>query len=138
MNRPNIPTFLLDMLPFFKRKRRVLILDDDPSMQRLVSAVLKREGYRVDAFLTGRDALRAMEKTDYHVLLLDLMMPHEGGITVIRELQANHPDLLQRVLVLTGSPQSLMGNLKSEVAGVVQKPFEATDLIDAVRRISEP
>ena len=126
------------MLPFFKRKRRVLILDDDPSMQRLVSAVLKREGYRVDAFLTGRDALRAMEKTDYHVLLLDLMMPHEGGITVIRELQANHPDLLQRVLVLTGSPQSLMGNLKSEVAGVVQKPFEATDLIDAVRRISEP
>jgi len=49
-------------------------------MQRLVSTLLKREGYRVDAFLTGRDALRAMEKTDYHVLLLDLMMPHEGGI----------------------------------------------------------
>jgi len=126
------------MLPFLKRKPRVLFLDDDPSMQRLVSTLLKREGYRVDTFLTGRDAMRAMEAKEYDVLLLDLMMPHEGGMTVIRHLRTNKPDLLHRVLVLTGSPQSVIGKVKSEVAGVVQKPFEAPELVGAVRRISEP
>jgi len=125
------------MLPFLKAKRRVLLLDDDPSMQRLVSKVLKGEGYRVDAFLTGRDALRAIEGNDYDVLLLDLMMPHEGGITVIRELRTKKPELLKRALVLTASPKSIIGAVKSEVAGVIQKPFEQADLIDAVRRLSE-
>jgi DNA-binding response OmpR family regulator len=126
------------MIRFLKRKRRVLLLDDDPSMHRLVSTLLKREGYRVDTFLTGRDALSALEKTEYDVLLLDLMMPHEGGMTVVRHLLANQPDVLRRVLILTGSTQGVIGTVKNEVAGVVRKPFEAPDLIDAVRRISEP
>ena len=126
------------MLPFLKRKCRVLLLDDDPSMQRLVSALLQREGYRVETFLTGRDAMRAMDAKEYDVLLLDLMMPHEGGMTVIRHLRAQQPDLLHRVLVLTGSPQAIIGKVKNEVAGVVKKPFEAPELIGAVRRISKP
>ncbi len=49
---------------FLKHKSRVLLLDDDPSMQRLVSALLQREGYRVDVFLTGRDALRSIEANE--------------------------------------------------------------------------
>jgi len=125
------------MLPFLKSRARVLLLDDDPSMQRLVSKLLRDEGYRVDVFLTGRDALRAIDANNYNVLLLDLMMPHEGGVAVIRELRATKPELLKRALVLTASPQSIMGAVKSEVAGVVQKPFERADLLDAVQRISK-
>ena len=120
-----------------KRKRRVLLLDDDPSMQRLVSALLKREGYKVDVFLTGRDALRSIEVNDYDVLLLDLMMPHEGGMTVIRELGGSKPEMLERALVLTASPQSVIGTVKDQVAGVVKKPFDAPELLGAVKRISK-
>ena len=121
----------------FKRKARVLLLDDDPSMQRLVSSLLKREGYKVDVFLTGRDALRSIEVNDYDVLLLDLMMPHEGGMTVIRELRDRKPEILARSLVLSASSQSVIGSVKDEVAGVVRKPFEPQELIGAVRRIRE-
>jgi len=126
------------MVPFLKRKPRVLLLDDDPSMQRLVSALLKREGYRVDVFLTGRDALRSLEARDYDVLLLDLMMPHEGGMTVIRELLERRPDLLQRSLVLSASSQSVIGSVTGKVAGVVRKPFEPPDLINAIERVRKP
>ena len=91
----------------------------------------------MDVFFTGRDALRAIDGNDYNVLLLDLMMPHEGGMTVIRELRSKKPELLKRALVLTASPKSIIGAVKSEVAGVIQKPFEQADLIDAVERISE-
>jgi len=125
------------MSPLLKRKPRVLLLDDDPSMQRLVAALLKSEGYRVDVFLTGRDALRSIEAREYDVLLLDLMMPHEGGMTVIRELREKKPELLERALVLSASPQSVIGVVKDEVAGVVRKPFEAPELIGAVQRVQK-
>jgi len=125
------------MNPFFKRKGRVLLLDDDPSMQRLVSTLLKREGFRVDSFLTGRDAIRAIDSSGYDVLLLDLMMPHEGGMTVIRHLRSKNPDLLKKVLLLTGLTGSLIESVSDGVAGIVQKPFKAPDLVDAVERVTE-
>jgi CheY-like chemotaxis protein len=118
------------------RRKRVLLLDDDPSMQRLVSALLKRGGYRVDTFLTGREAIAALERDGYDVLLLDLMMPHEGGNTVIRHLRAKNPALLERALLVTGSPEAVLAPLAKEVAGVVKKPFESDELLGAVRRVA--
>lgn len=125
------------MRSLLKRRPRVLLLDDDPSMQRLVAALLRKAGYRVDVFLTGRDALRSIEKTDYDVLLLDLMMPHEGGMTVIRELRDKKPELLTRSLVLSASSQSVIGTVRNQVAGVVTKPFKSPELIGAIQRIRD-
>jgi two-component system OmpR family response regulator len=125
------------MSPLFKRRKRVLLLDDDPSMQRLVARILSNEGFRVDTFLTGSQAIAALERETYDVLLLDLMMPVEGGMTVIRHLRGKNPPMLKRSILLTASPESLIGALSGEVETVVQKPFEPKQLIDAVRRKSE-
>jgi CheY-like chemotaxis protein len=121
----------------FKRRKRVLLLDDDPSMQRLVARILGSERFRVDVFVTGSQAIAALERDSYDVLLLDLMMPVEGGMTVIRHLRAKNPAMLKRSILLTASPASLIGALSGEVETVVQKPFEPKQLIDAVRRMSE-
>jgi CheY-like chemotaxis protein len=118
------------------RRKRVLLLDDDPSMHRLVAALLKRRGYRVDAFLTGREAIAAIERDGYDVLLLDLMMPHEGGSTVIRHLRTNNPTLLDRALLVTASPEAVVALLAKEVAGVVKKPFQSHELLGAVKRVA--
>jgi len=123
------------MLRRFRRKR-VLLLDDDPSMQRLVSALLKRGGYRVDTFLTGREAIAAIERDPYDVLLLDLMMPHEGGTTVIRHLRKKNPELLDHALLVTASPDAVVAPLAKEVAGVVKKPFDSAELLGAVKRVA--
>ncbi|MGA8810378.1 MAG: response regulator [Thermoanaerobaculia bacterium] len=125
------------MSPLFKRRKRVLLLDDDPSMQRLVARLLGNEGFRVDVFLTGSQAITALGQATYDVLLLDLMMPHEGGMTVIRHLRGKNPLMLKRSILLTASPDSLIEALSGEVSTVVQKPFEPKQLIDAVRRMSE-
>ena len=124
------------MSPLFKRRKRVLLLDDDPSMQRLVARILGNEGFRVDVFLTGSEAIAALKRERYDVLLLDLMMPHEGGMTVIRHLRTNDPQTLKRSILLTASPDSLIDALSGEVETVVQKPFEPRQLIDAVQRMS--
>jgi DNA-binding response OmpR family regulator len=119
-----------------RRKPRVLLLDDDPSMQRLVATLLKREGFKVDVFLTGRDAIRAMTRDRYDALLLDLMMPHEGGLTVIRHLEAHDKAQLARVIVLSGSTESIIDGVRNSVAAVVHKPFEPAHLVDFVRKVS--
>jgi DNA-binding response OmpR family regulator len=124
------------MLSPFKRRKRVLLLDDDPSMHRLVARILGNDGFRVDVFLTGSQAIAALGKETYDVLLLDLMMPHEGGMTVIRHLRGKNPQMLKRSILLTASPDSLIDALSGEVSTVVQKPFEPKQLIDAVRLMS--
>jgi CheY-like chemotaxis protein len=124
------------MIGFLKRKR-ILLLDDDPSMQRLVSTLLKREGFRVDTFLKGNDVIAALERQAYDALLLDLMMPHEGGMTVIRHLRESAPERLRNVVVLTASPNSVTANIREEVFAIVQKPFESEHLIDTIRRAAQ-
>jgi CheY-like chemotaxis protein len=105
-------------------------------MQRLVARILQNEGFRVDVFLTGSEAIAALKRERYDVLLLDLMMPHEGGMTVIRHLRQNDPPALKRSILLTASPDSLIDALSGEVETVVQKPFEPKRLIDSVRMLS--
>jgi CheY-like chemotaxis protein len=123
------------MIKFLKRKPRVLLLDDDPSMRRLVSRLLGREGYRVDVVSDGNAALEKLERNEYAAVLLDLMMPIEGGMTVIQRLRKTKPETLDRVILLTASPESVLKNIQTEVYGVVNKPFEPAVLVEAVRRL---
>src|SRR3954454_17762704 len=88
------------MRPLFKRRKRLLLLDDDPSMQRLVARILGNEGFRVDGVLTGSHAIAALERENYAGLLLDLMMPVKRGMTVIPSLRGKNPPMLKRSTLL--------------------------------------
>ena len=124
------------MFPLLKRKARVLILDDDLAMLRLISKLLNRAGYRVDVVSAAAPAIEKIARIDYAALLLDLMTPTEGGMTVIRHLKEAKPAMLSRVLLVTASPDSVLRAVAPDVAGVVQKPFEAAELIAAVERVA--
>jgi CheY-like chemotaxis protein len=123
------------MIRILKRKARVLVLDDDSSMQKLVSALLRREGHRVDLVSSGSQAVEKINQQRYDALLLDVMTPTDGGFTVIRHLQEADPAMLKRVLLLTASPESVLRGVKDEIFGVVHKPFVSSELIDAVTRM---
>jgi CheY-like chemotaxis protein len=124
------------MFPLRKSKR-VLLLDDDASVQRLVSALLRRAGFRVVAVDRGSRAIEALSDGAYDAILLDLMMPTEGGVTVVKHLRKENPALLARVLLLTATPESVLKNIERDVAGVVRKPFTNEELVGAVKRVSK-
>jgi len=124
------------MFQALRKKRRILVLDDDPSMQRLVRLLLKRAGFRVDVVARGNAAIDAIQRQPYDALLLDLMMPVEGGMTVIKHLREHQPDLLRRVIVLTSTPDAVLRTLATDVSGIVKKPFIAGDLIAAIERVA--
>ncbi len=119
-----------------KRRPRVLVLDDDVSMQKLVSMLLKRQGFRVDVVGSGRKAIEAIGRNDYRAIILDLMMPTEGGMTVIKDLREKNPALLQRVIVMTATPDPVLRAISKEVFAVVKKPFEANELVSTVARLA--
>ena len=123
------------MLSLLKRKARVLLLDDDPAMQRLVATLLRRAGLRVDVVSSGSQALEKIGRVPYDALLLDLMTPTEGGVTVIRHLKKENPQLLRRVILVTASPESVLKSVASDAAAVVHKPFEAEELVAKVNRV---
>jgi two-component system response regulator AtoC len=123
------------MFGLMRRKARLLILDDDASMQRLISALLRRAGYRFDIVSSGTQAIEKIGTTEYQALLLDLMTPTEGGLTVIKHLKTAKPELLRRVIVVSASPASVLKSVARDVAAVVHKPFDAKQLLDAIEGV---
>jgi DNA-binding response OmpR family regulator len=124
------------MIRLLRRKARLLLLDDDPAMQRLIATVLRRNGYHVEVVSSGSQAIEKMARVKYDALLLDLMTPTEGGMTVVRHLKQTAPAMLQRVVLVTGSPEAVLKTVAPDVAAVVQKPFDTAELIATVQRVT--
>ena len=119
--------------------KRVLVLEDDTMMQKLVAKLLRPLHVRVDSFGNGRDVVRkiAVGGERYDALLLDLMMPHDGGLTVLRDLREHHPSVLRRVILMTGSGTSITDPWSPLVFAVVHKPFDGSALVTTVRACFE-
>lgn len=115
--------------------KRVLILEDDTSLQRLVTKLLKPLPVRVEVFGNGRDVVQKIAKdgTRYDALLVDLMMPHDGGLTVLRNLQQHNAPLLRRVILMTASGPAITNAWSDRVFAVVRKPFDSSALVNTVR-----
>ena len=117
-----------------EHRPRILVADDDHSIRRLVSTIVRREGIDVDTAVDGSEAIEKLQQHDYAVILLDLMMPRLDGFGVIDYLKANPPRRKPVVLVITAYADQQFKDVDSEVvAGVLRKPFEIADLGNLVR-----
>src|SRR3990172_2572289 len=77
---------------------RILYMEDDPGLSRLLQKSLQRRGYNVDTAADGEEGLRMLGTSTYDLLLLDYNMPFCGGIDVIRALAAQG-SLLPTIMV---------------------------------------
>ena len=117
-----------------REKARVLVADDDPSIRQLLCTIIRRERYEVDCVADGRAAVEHIERNEYAVILLDLMMPRLDGFGVIEHLKKHPPAAKPIVLVITAySDQKFKHVDPSIVAGVLRKPFEIEEVGSLVR-----
>ena len=121
-------------MSLLRKRKRMLVLDDDPSMQRLISTLLQRAGHRVDAVSSGTQAIERLAQQNYDALLLDIMTPTDGGMTVIRHLREAQPATLSRVVLVTASPDAVLQNIE-DVYAIVRKPFQPEELLATVDRV---
>ena len=113
-------------------RRRVLIADDDPDVRVLCTTALSRAGYEVEAAADGRDALLKVEHNTYHAVLLDLSMPYVHGATLLSILGQTKPEMLRRVLVITGATEAAIDPIIGVVGAVLRKPLSVDTLIQVV------
>jgi CheY-like chemotaxis protein len=107
----------------------VLVVDDDPSVLRMIVSVLSREGYKIAQAKNGQEALLAMKSGDVQLVVLDLMMPIMNGWEVL-EARAANPEL-QRipVVVVTANLGTDLGEaLNKGVCALLPKPFDLSAL----------
>jgi CheY-like chemotaxis protein len=113
--------------------KRILVVDDDRAILRVVEAILKRELYDVDTASGGKEALSKIELTQYDVVVLDLMMPEVSGLDVLRRLAVRLPEIKCVVLLSAASPLEVASRINPNVFAALQKPFDNVALIAAVR-----
>jgi PAS domain S-box-containing protein len=110
--------------------RRVLVVDDEPSMRVAIATFLDSLGHAVTATHDGKEARALLATNEYDVVLLDLRMSGLGGDTLYRELCASDPRHARRVVFVTGDTQSEHARRFLAEAGrpSVSKPFQLDDL----------
>ena len=113
--------------------KRILVVDDDASILRLLAIILRREHYDVDTAGGGEDALAKIERFQYNVIVLDLMMPEVSGFDVLRLVNARFPRVKCVVILSAGSSLEIARSTNPNVFAALRKPFDITALISAVR-----
>lgn len=121
------------------RRPRVLIVDDDPSIRRMLAASLKAEGFQTADASDGREALEAMRAGLADLVLLDLMMPEVTGWEVLTE-RAVAPELRKiPVIVITAEPAEGDARIPSDgICALLPKPFELEALRALVKSCLGP
>ena len=109
--------------------RRALVVDDDAAIRILVSRILRRQGFVVDAAADGAEAIEALLRKDYSLITLDLMMPRIDGYGVVKYLAEHKPELFNRVIVMTAFGPSALETICPPVVRLLHKPFEIDELL---------
>jgi len=112
-------------MPSSAQGARILIVDDEENLRRILREVLSRSGHRVDEAATGREAIARIERQDYDFVALDLRLPDMHGSAVWRQILERSQETASRVVFITGdtmSPEAQKFLEKTE-RPVLRKPF---------------
>ena len=112
----------------------ILVVDDDPGIQRVITLALDAEGYTVSLAANGQEALQRIAEDRPALVLLDLRMPGMTGADVIRQLRARHHDI--RIVLMTGGDRGRAEAEQYGADGYLAKPFELIELVELAERLS--
>lgn len=118
-------------------KKKVLIVDDEPDIVSLISYNLKKEGFDVSSAFDGEEALKAVRKEKFNLIILDLMLPGVQGMELCSMLRSSEETSSIPVIMLTAKSEELDKVLGLEMGAddYVTKPFSPRELIARVKAV---
>ena len=115
---------------------RILIVEDEKALSRVLVKIFEKNYYSVDAVYNGQEALDYIATGNYDIVLMDVMMPVMDGISALKKIRADGNQI--PVLLLTAKSEAddkVMG-LDSGANYYITKPFDTKELLAAVRAIT--
>ena len=115
--------------------QRVLVVDDEVKMQRVLEIMLKRMGHNVACAGNGHEALAALEQTPCDLIISDLRMPGMTGIELLQALRTQGNDVPVIILTAYGTIESAVEAMKLGACEYIVRPFDVDALEITVKRI---
>ncbi len=121
-----------------ERRRKILVIEDEPAMVELVTLILKNRGFEVIGAVGGREGLDLIRSSKPDLVLLDLMMPDMSGWDVYQHMKADEEMKAIPVIVVTAKAQSIdkvLGLHIAKVQDYITKPFSPNDLVASINKV---
>jgi two-component system, OmpR family, phosphate regulon response regulator PhoB len=129
-----------------KEKRKILVVDDELDMRVYISTVLETSGYRAIVTKNGREGVEKAMKTEPDLIVLDVMMPGEGGVLMYRTLKTDPKLKKIPVVMLSAVKKEIffhylkmlnvkMENNISEPEAYLEKPPDHEDLLKVIKKL---
>ncbi len=117
--------------------KQVLVAEDDPGLNRLISFKLEKEGFKAVSVFDGKAALKTALEEDIKAIILDIMMPFLDGIQVLKKVRSAKPHLPVLILSIKSRENDLHHALELGAKDYMTKPFQPDDLIARLKQIME-
>lgn len=115
--------------------KRILVVDDEPSILASLDAVLRDEGYAVDTVATGAEALSRIQRNRFDAVLLDVWLPDLEGIEVLRQLRSIDPDLGVIVMSGHGTIETAVRATKLGAFDFLEKPLSLERVLIVLQNV---
>lgn len=117
---------------------RILVIDDQEPIRRVVRRALEQDGHEVFDASDGEVGMEILESHSFDLVVTDIFMPGQDGIVTLRQIRKRFPAV--KVIVISGGDSTGMMDLRedAELLGAVKslpKPFNAREIMDVVRQV---
>jgi DNA-binding NtrC family response regulator len=114
---------------------RILIIDDDPAICEYMQTLLEKDGFVVKTISDPTLAEQEVRQGEYHVIILDLMMPKMDGIEVLRRIRTIDTDIA--VVIFTAHPNldTAVASMKLDAVDYIKKPFNVDEFREVLSRV---
>jgi two-component system response regulator GlrR len=117
-----------------KTKKKILIVDDDPSLLRLLSIRLSAANYHVESAANAKIALGILKSFHPHMVISDLRMEGMDGMALFAQIRQQYPNMPVVIMTAHGTIPDAINATKQGVFSFLTKPFESQELLETVQK----
>jgi DNA-binding NtrC family response regulator len=114
-------------------RARILVVDDDESIRKVLATILEDNGYTVDTAKNGKEAIKKSKAKLYNLALIDIRLPDTEGTRLLTKIEHTTPKM--RKIIITGYPslQNAIEAVNKGADAYVLKPFDMDDVLRTIK-----
>jgi DNA-binding NtrC family response regulator len=113
---------------------KVLVVDDEANLRKVLATMLRRTGYDVTVAADGEQGLAEFQKSGADIVVTDLVMPKMGGMELLRSVNSSNPDVPVIIITAHGTVDSAVEAIKLGAFDYITKPFDQTEIQSVIAK----